>query len=160
MTEDGTLDLAGLPVRAVRVPGHTAGSMAWMFETGGKRYVAFGDLIMPGGVLGYDGSINFSATDVLASLRKLDAQKPDNVLPGHGPEGDPGRYLAAGIDVGVHVGWGKIRPERPDPYFRMTQANVRVVAGAGPSASGPTMRSAWRESPRPPSSGSAGWATT
>ena len=128
VAEDGTLDLAGLPVRAVRVPGHTAGSMAWMFETGGKRYVAIGDLIMPGGVLGYDGSINFSATDVLASLRKLDALKPEVVLPGHGPEGDPGRYLAAGIDVGVHVGWGKIRPERPDPYFRMTQKNVRVVA--------------------------------
>ena len=83
---------------------------------------------MPGGVLGYDGSINFSATDVLASLRKLDALKPDVVLPGHGADGDPGPYIAAGIDVGVHVGWGKIRPERPDPYFRMTQKNVRVVA--------------------------------
>ena len=128
VTHDDTLDLAGLPVRAVRIPGHTFGSMAWMFEAGGKRYVATGDLIMPGGVLGYDGSINFSATDVLASLRKLDALKPDVVLPGHGADGDPGPYLAAGIDVGVHVGWGKIRPERPDPYFRMTQKNVRVVA--------------------------------
>jgi metallo-beta-lactamase class B len=128
VTEDCTLDLAGLPVRAIRVPGHTAGSMAWMFEAGGKRYLAIGDLIMPGGVLGYDGSISFSGADVLASLRKLDAMKPDIVLPGHGPDGDPSRYLTAGIDVGVHVGWGKIRPERPDPYFRLTRKNVRVVA--------------------------------
>ena len=47
VTEDADLDLAGLKVRAVRIPGHTAGSMAWQFEKGGKKYVAFGDLIMP-----------------------------------------------------------------------------------------------------------------
>jgi glyoxylase-like metal-dependent hydrolase (beta-lactamase superfamily II) len=128
VTEDTTLDLAGLRVNAVRVPGHTFGSMAWLFETGGKRYVATGDLIMPDGVLGYAGSINFSAVDVLSSLRKLKALKPDVVLPGHGPYGDPDRYIAAGIDVGVHVGWGKMRPEQPDPYFRLTQKNVQVVA--------------------------------
>ena len=61
VTEDTDLDLAGLKVRAVRIPGHTYGSMAWHFEKGGKSYVAFGDLIMPRGVLGYSGSINFSA---------------------------------------------------------------------------------------------------
>jgi glyoxylase-like metal-dependent hydrolase (beta-lactamase superfamily II) len=128
VTEDTVLDLAGLQVHAVRVPGHTFGSMAWLFETGGKRYVATGDLIMPDGVLGYAGSINFSAVDVLSSLRKLQALKPDVVLPGHGPYGDPDRYIAAGIDVGVHVGWGKMPPEQPDPYFRLTQKNVQVVA--------------------------------
>ena len=126
--EDTPLDLAGMRVWAIRVPGHTYGSMAWMFEKGGKRYVSTGDLIMPDGVLGYAGSINFSARDVLSSLRKLQALRPDVVLPGHGPYGGPDRYLAAGIDVGVHVGWGKMRPEQPDPYFRLTQKNVRVVA--------------------------------
>jgi glyoxylase-like metal-dependent hydrolase (beta-lactamase superfamily II) len=128
ITEDTTLDLAGMPINAVRMPGHTFGSMAWLFETGGKRYVATGDLIMPDGVLGYAGSINFSAVDVLSSLRKLQALKPAVVLPGHGPYGDPDRYIAAGIDVGVHVGWGKMPPEQPDPYFRLTQKNVQVVA--------------------------------
>jgi glyoxylase-like metal-dependent hydrolase (beta-lactamase superfamily II) len=126
--QDRLLDLAGQPIRAVRIPGHTYGSMAWLFEKGGKRFVATGDLIMPDGVLGYAGSINFSARDVLSSLRKLQALKPDVVLPGHGAHGDPDRYLAAGIDVGVHVGWGKMPPEQPDPYFRLTQKNVRVVA--------------------------------
>src|SRR4029078_11535102 len=29
--EDTDLDLAGLKVRAIRIPGHTAGSMAWQF---------------------------------------------------------------------------------------------------------------------------------
>ena len=28
----------------------------------------------------------------------------------------------------MRVGWGKIRPEKPDPYFRLTQKNVQVVA--------------------------------
>ncbi len=128
VTRDTELDLAGLKVHAVRLPGHTFGSMAWLFTRGRKKYVAFGDLIMPEGRLGYSGSINFSGRDVLASLRKLRDLKPDVALPGHGPTGDPSRYLAAGIDVGVHVGWGKVRPERPDPYFRITQKNVRVVA--------------------------------
>ena len=117
ITQDTALDLAGLPVRAVRVPGHTFGSMAWRFEKGGKRYVATGDLIMPDGVLGYSGSINFSAADVLSSLRKLQALKPDVVLPGHGPYGDPDRYLAAGIAVGVHVGWGKLPAGAARPLF-------------------------------------------
>src|SRR5262249_42451909 len=54
--------------------------------------------------------------------------KPDVVLPGHGAPGGPGNYLAAGIDVGRAGGWGLIRPEKPDPYFRITQKNVVVVA--------------------------------
>src|SRR5207245_8708969 len=98
--EDTDLDLAGLKVRAVRIPGHTYGSMAWRFEKDGKSYVAFGDLIMPRGVLGYSGSINFSARDVLSSLRKLQALKPDVVLPGHGAAGGPADPLGAGNAVG------------------------------------------------------------
>jgi metallo-beta-lactamase class B len=128
VTEDTDLDLAGQKVRAVRIPGHTFGSMAWQFSKGGKSYVAFGDLIMPKGVLGYSGSINFSARDVLASLRKLQDLKPDVVLPGHGANEGPGNYLAAGVDVAVAGGWGLIRPEKPDPYFRIGQKNVIAVA--------------------------------
>src|SRR5262249_28743695 len=90
---------------------------------------------MPRGVLGYSGSVNFSATDVLASLRKLRDLKADLVLPGHGAVEGPENYFHAGIDVGRAVGWGFIKPERPDPRFRITQANVLVV-GWGKSARG------------------------
>jgi metallo-beta-lactamase class B len=126
--EDTELDLAGLKVRALRIPGHTYGSMAWQFEKGGKSYVAFGDLVMPKGVLGYSGSINFSAHDVLSSLRKLENLRPDMVLPGHGANEGPQNTLAAGIDVGVAGGWGLIKPEKPDPYFRIAQKNIIVAA--------------------------------
>jgi glyoxylase-like metal-dependent hydrolase (beta-lactamase superfamily II) len=128
VTEDTDLDLAGQKVRAVRIPGHTYGSMAWRFEKGGKSYLAFGDLIMPRGVLGYSGSINFSASDVLQSLRRLQALRPDVVLPGHGAAGGPADTLGAGVEVGVAGGWGLIRPEKPDPYFRIGQKNVIVAA--------------------------------
>src|SRR5205807_266227 len=121
---------------AVRIPGHTYGSMAWYFQTGGKSYVSFGDLIMPRGVLGYSGSVNFSARDVLSSLRKLQALKPDVVLPGHGATGGPGNYLDAGVEVGVAGGWGLVRPEKPDPYFRISQKNV-VVGATCSSAAAP-----------------------
>jgi glyoxylase-like metal-dependent hydrolase (beta-lactamase superfamily II) len=126
--EDKELDLAGQKVMALRLPGHTFGAMGWLFRKDDKQLVAIGDLIMPDGPLGYAGSINFSATDVLSSLRKLDALRVDIVLPGHGPIGDPNRYVAAGIDVGRHVGWGKMPPEAPDPYFRLTEKNVVVAA--------------------------------
>ena len=42
---------------------------------------------MPGGVLGYSGSLDFSAEDVLRSLKKLDALEPDVVLGGDAPDG-------------------------------------------------------------------------
>jgi metallo-beta-lactamase class B len=135
IVQDTELDLAGLKVRAVRIPGHTAGSMAWHFQKSGKAFVAFGDLVMPRGVLGYSGSVNFSATDVLASLRKLRDLKVDLVLPGHGAVEGPENYFHAGIDVGQAVGWGFIRPERPDPRFRITQPNVLVVGWGQNAAS-------------------------
>jgi hypothetical protein len=91
--------------------------MAWQFQKSGKMFVAFGDLIMPRGVLGYSGSVNFSARDVLSSLKKLRALKVNYVLPGHGAVGGPAHYLHAGIDVGQAVGWGFIKPEWPDPRF-------------------------------------------
>ena len=132
-SKDTELDLAGLKVRALRIPGHTFGSMAWHFETSGKTFVAFGDLIMPRGVLGYSGSVNFSARDVLSSLRKLRDLNVDLVLPGHGAIESPKNYFPAGIDVGTAVGWGFIKPERPDPRFRITEKNV-VVVGWGQQA--------------------------
>ena len=107
---DKELDLAGMKFRAVRLPGHTFGSLGWVFEIADTTYAAIGDLIMPGGKLGYAGSVNFSAADALKSLLKLDSIKPDIILPGHGQVGTPERYVAAGISEGKKTGWGKIKP--------------------------------------------------
>ena len=116
--EDTDLDLSGLKVRAVRLPGHTPGSMGYAFEMAGKRFIATGDLIMGRGVLGFFGSVGASAPDTLASLRKLLGMNADMILGGHG-SGPPAEMVQPGIDVGRHVGWGLMPPESPDPLFRI-----------------------------------------
>ncbi len=116
--EDSELNLAGLKVSAIRAPGHTAGSMAWGIEKDGKKLLAIGDLIMPHGPLGYAGSINFSATDVLASLKKLYQGNYDLILPGHGPILPPSNYLGEGIESGTRGDWDKKLEPKPDPVLR------------------------------------------
>ena len=131
LTADQDLDLAGLKVRAIRLPGHTAGSMGYVFAKNGKTYIATGDLIMPGGVLGYSGSLDFSAPDVLRSLQKLATLHPDEVLGGHGG-GGPDEFIAKGIEVGEATGWSKMVPAKPNPFCRFTQTNYLVVAWLEP----------------------------
>lgn len=131
LTEDRDLDLAGLKVRAIRLPGHTYGSMGYVFAAGGKTYVATGDLIMDEGLLGYSGSIDFSARNVLASLRKLEALRPDMVLGGHG-RGRPDTFIAKGIEAGEATGWSRMTPEKPNPLYRFTQTNYLVAAWLQP----------------------------
>jgi len=121
------LNLAGLPVRGFRAPGHTFGSMAWMFECEGRSYLATGDLVGPGGTLGYSGSVNFSAHDALRSLERLDALKADFLLPGHGSPEDASVRLTAGQHVGRATGWNRIRPSQPEPRFGISAENVLVV---------------------------------
>jgi glyoxylase-like metal-dependent hydrolase (beta-lactamase superfamily II) len=131
LAEDKELDLAGLKVKAIRLPGHTSGSMGYVFAKEGQSYVATGDLIMPGGVLGYSGSLDFSAADVLASLKKLAAIRPDVVLGGHGG-GGPDEFIAKGIEIGEATGWSRMKPLKPNPLCRFTQTNYLVVAWLEP----------------------------
>lgn len=131
LTSDRELDLAGLKVKAIRLSGHTYGSMGYIFTQEGRTYAAIGDVIMPGGVLGYSGSLDFSASDVLHSLRKLAEQRPDQILGGHGG-GDPDNFIARGIEAGEATGWSRMTPERPNPLYRFTQTNYLVAAWLQP----------------------------
>lgn len=124
---DQDMMLSGLKMRALRLPGHTYGSMGWAFELHGRRYVCTGDLIMEGGILGYAGSVNFWAADVLASLKKVADQKPDVVLGGHG-RGDPDRFSGAGIRAGEATGWGQMAPLKPDPFYGFADRKYQAVA--------------------------------
>jgi len=124
---DRTVDMAGLQVQCIRLAGHTYGSMGYVFEKGGKRYVSIGDVIMPGGTLGYSGSLSFSAEDVMASLHKLVDLKPDYVLGGHG-QGEPADFGPKGIEVGEATGWNKMEPSKPDPFYSLGGKNYIVAA--------------------------------
>jgi glyoxylase-like metal-dependent hydrolase (beta-lactamase superfamily II) len=83
-TEDGSLTLDGLELRAISTPGHTADSVTLVGGVGDERAVVTGDTILGRGttVVAYpDGDLG----DYLASLRLLELLGHVPVLPGHGP---------------------------------------------------------------------------
>jgi glyoxylase-like metal-dependent hydrolase (beta-lactamase superfamily II) len=131
ISADKELDLAGLKVKAICLPGHTYGSMGYVFQKNARTYVSTGDLIMGGGVLGYDGSLDFSAEDVLRSLRKVASFRPDIVLGGHGI-GPADEFIAKGIEAGEETGWSRMTPPAPNPFCRFTQKNYLIAAWREP----------------------------
>ncbi|MBP7050157.1 MAG: MBL fold metallo-hydrolase [Phycisphaerae bacterium] len=89
-----------LTVHVLDTPGYTRGSVSYLVEIDGLRYAFVGDLIYGdgrimdlyslqdavaqaqiGGYHGYAGRIG----DLIASLRKVAAQKPDLLVPARGP---------------------------------------------------------------------------
>ena len=98
---DGSEVPAGdVRLRAIATPGYTAGSVSYVIETAGTRVICTGDLIYGDGQIrdlyslqdavpeakarGYHGYAA-RAGDLIASLRKVAALKPDILLPAHGP---------------------------------------------------------------------------
>lgn len=106
--------IEGFKVRAVSTPGYTPGAMSYVIDADGKRVVCTGDLIYAGGRLfdlyslqdavpeakarGYHGYAA-RAGELIGSLRKVAALKPDLLLPARGPAiEDPQRSIALLID--------------------------------------------------------------
>jgi glyoxylase-like metal-dependent hydrolase (beta-lactamase superfamily II) len=98
-------------IQVMETPGYTRGAVSYLVEAGGKRIACTGDLIYGDGRLldlfslqdaipqwkedGYHGYAA-RAADVVASLRKIAAWKPDILIPARGPViRDPGRAIAA-----------------------------------------------------------------
>jgi glyoxylase-like metal-dependent hydrolase (beta-lactamase superfamily II) len=94
------LDLGGVRVEVIDTPGYTAGAISYWIESGGKRIACTGDLIYGDGQLfdvsslqdaipesktrGYHGYAA-RAGDLIESLRKIAARKPDVLVPARGP---------------------------------------------------------------------------
>ncbi len=104
------IEWQGLTFQVVDTPGYTRGAVSYVFEAGGKRIACVGDLIYGDGQIldlyslqdavpaakarGYHGYAA-RAGDLLASLRKVLALKPDLLVPAHGPVVDnPQRAVA------------------------------------------------------------------
>ncbi|TBL42544.1 MBL fold metallo-hydrolase [Verrucosispora sp. SN26_14.1] len=80
----GDVDGHGLTIRLVPTPGHTADSVCFLVEHGGRQVVLTGDTILGRGttvVAHPDGHLG----DYLASLELLAAYRGIPALPGHGP---------------------------------------------------------------------------
>ena len=95
-----TLDLDGVRVEVLDTPGYTRGAVSYLIEAGKRRIACTGDLIYGDGQLldisslqdaipetktrGYHGYAA-RAGDLIESLRKIAAKKPDVIVPARGP---------------------------------------------------------------------------
>jgi len=95
-----TLDLDGVRVEIIDTPGYTREAVSYWIETGGTRIACTGDLIYGDGQLfdlsslqdavpeakarGYHGYAA-RAGELIESLRKIAARKPDVLVPARGP---------------------------------------------------------------------------
>jgi hydroxyacylglutathione hydrolase len=88
---DETFELAGITFETLRVPGHTAGHLA--YQADGRLFS--GDLLFAGSV-GRTDRPGDSSEALLQSIRMLVERFPPEtvVYPGHGPETTLGRELA------------------------------------------------------------------
>ena len=85
--EDGRrVDVCGITVEVMHLPGHSQGCTAYLFEHEGKRVVACGDVIgtLFRGDFGWSGSIDFDKPTYIQSLRRFARVDTDVMLAGHG----------------------------------------------------------------------------
>jgi len=132
-------------IQVLDTPGYTRGAVSYLIEAGGKRIACTGDLIYGDGrifdlyslqdavpVAKEDGYHGYAARagDVVASLRKVAAWKPDLLVPARGPViRDP----AAAIDALIarlqavfasHFSIDALRWYRGDDKIRVMAARV------------------------------------
>ena len=81
-----TVDVLGVAIEVMHVPGHSMGCTAYRFQHEDKRVVVSGDLIgtLLSGNYGWSGSIDFDRTVYLQSLQRFAKIDSDIMLPGHG----------------------------------------------------------------------------
>jgi glyoxylase-like metal-dependent hydrolase (beta-lactamase superfamily II) len=101
-------------ITVIGTPGYSPGAVSYLYEQGGKRIIATGDLIYSGGRLldlyslqnevpetktrGYHG-FAARAGQLIASLQAVAALKPDRLIPARGPAiEDPQKDIALLID--------------------------------------------------------------
>ncbi|SEN75230.1 Glyoxylase, beta-lactamase superfamily II [bacterium A37T11] len=87
MVHDGqVLNLLGVEMQVIHLPGHSMGCTAYSFLHDQKRVIVSGDVIgtLLGGDFGWDGSIDFDKKCYIESLKKFAKETMDIMLPGHG----------------------------------------------------------------------------
>jgi glyoxylase-like metal-dependent hydrolase (beta-lactamase superfamily II) len=114
VVENTELSLENTTIRVINTPGYTPGAVSYVIDSSSKRIVCTGDLIYGDGKIfdlyslqdevveakarGYHGYAA-RAGELIASLRKIAALKPDVLLPVHGPAiGDPQAAISRLID--------------------------------------------------------------
>ena len=110
VVENTELSLENATIRVINTPGYTPGAVSYVIDSSSKRIICTGDLIYGDGKIldlyslqdevpeakarGYHGYAA-RAGELIASLRKVAALKPDLLLPAHGPAiSDPQRAIS------------------------------------------------------------------
>lgn len=87
IVKDGErINLSGIEIEVMHLPGHSMGCTAFLFMHEGKKIVISGDVIgtLLSGDFGWSGSIDFDKKIYTESLRKFAKVDTDIMLPGHG----------------------------------------------------------------------------
>lgn len=86
VTDGQRLNVLGVEIEVMHLPGHSMGCTAFLFNWEQKRIVISGDVIgtLLSGDFGWSGSIDFNKTAYMASLRRFAKVDTDMMLPGHG----------------------------------------------------------------------------
>jgi len=90
IADDQALELNGLSLEFIKIPGHTPGSVAVRLSIDGKTILFTGDALQPDGLyldnvtLGWEGDPGFSRQAIVDSMMKLMKYETDMILPGHG----------------------------------------------------------------------------
>lgn len=87
VVEDGQqLELQGITIEVMHLPGHSMGCTAYLFTHEGRRIAVSGDVIgtLLCGHFGWDGSIDFNKPVYIESLRRFAKVDTDMMLSGHG----------------------------------------------------------------------------
>ena len=87
IVSDGeTLNLLGVEIGVIHLPGHSMGCTAFSYTLDQKRVLMSGDVIgtLLSGDFGWSGSIDFDKKIYIESLRKFAKVDMDIMLPGHG----------------------------------------------------------------------------
>lgn len=86
LADGQTIDILGVQITVMHLPGHSMGCTAYSFTLHNKKLVISGDVIgtLMVGDFGWSGSIDFDKKIYLESLRKFARVDMDVMLPGHG----------------------------------------------------------------------------
>ena len=90
---EGTISFGDLKVTVIATPGHTKGSVCFLFDEGGEKALFTGDTVFAGSV----GRTDFpggSFKELSESVNKVKELDPElAIYPGHGPESTIGEEI-------------------------------------------------------------------
>lgn len=81
-----TIESGSVSIKVIATPGHTRGSVCYLFSVDGEEHMFTGDTVFAGSV-GRTDMIGGSSKVMMDSVRKLSKMDPKiRIYPGHGPD--------------------------------------------------------------------------